>query len=390
MLAQVTRTTILALAGALLAAACSGSSEPDVLVVADATGVVAVDENGEEQQRLGTVDVGTFAFQPTWSHDGRYVAYSEASDTAAGDLVIAGVDGSETRLERTTRPYYFSWDPGGARVVTLRNLEIGDGILVESVGVDGTTEEIDRGAPYYFAWAPDGGRYLLHVEQTRIEEFVPGSGTESLGTAGAFQAPSWDEAGRVYIRADGGRQTLVLEDEAGPQDLASVGGHSQFTAAAGRVAIQTFATGDGVSDGQSAALQQLPSIEPGAVYVVDADGAERILDEAALAFFWSPDATSLLILSSDASGPGNVRWHVWDGAAVTDYEVYGVEPSWVASFLPFFDQYATSVSLWKPDGTAFAFPGVVDGERGVWLQRLIDDRPTKIADGYWAAWRPQP
>lgn len=386
----MTRTLVLAVAAALVAAACSGSAEPDILVVADLTGVVTIDENGAEVQRLGTVGEGVFAFQPTWSRDGRYVAYSEWGDTIAGDFVISGLDGSTTRLERATRPYYFSWDPGGARVVTLRNLEGGGGILVESVTVDGTTEEIDRGAPYYFAWAPDGGRYLLHVEQTRIEEFTPGAGSESLGIAGgAFQAPSWDESGRVYIRSDGGRQVLVLEDANGARDLAEVGGLSQMVAAGGRVAIQVFGSASSDGNGQSASYQQLPRIDPGALYVVDENGVEQILDERAAAFFWSPDASKLLILST-AADPGDVRWLVWDGEEMTSFEVYGVEPSWVANFLPFFDQYATSMSLWKPDGTAFAFPGVVDGERGIWVQRLLDERPTKIADGFWVAWQPQP
>lgn len=373
---------------ALVAAACSGSTEPDILVVSDLSGVVAIDENGAEVQRLGTVDEGVFAFQPTWSRDGRYVAYSEWGDSVAGDLVISGMDGSNTRLERATRPYYFSWDPGGARVVTLRNLEGGGGILVESVTVDGTTEEIDRGAPYYFAWAPDGGRYLLHVEQTRLEEFTPGSGSESLGAAGAFQAPSWDETGRVYIRSDGGRQILVLEEEDGSRDLAQVGGLSQMVAARGRVAIQVFGSVSGEGDGQSASYQQLPRIDTGTLYVVDESGVEPILDEPAAAFFWSPDASKLLILST-ASNPGDVEWRVWDGEELTSFGVYGVEPSWVANFLPFFDQYATSMSLWKPDGTAFAFPGIVDEERGIWLQRLLDERPTKIADGFWVAWQPE-
>jgi Tol biopolymer transport system component len=54
--------------------------------------------------------------------------------------------------------------------------------------------------------------------------------------------------------------------------------------------------------------------------------------------------------------------------------------------VPFFDQYAQSMTLWSPDGTAFAFPAAVNGEAGIWRQDLSGGDPIRVAGGSWVAW----
>ena len=61
-------------------------------------------------------------------------------------------------------------------------------------------------------------------------------------------------------------------------------------------------------------------------------------------------------------------------------------PGLLRDLVPFFDQYAQSMTLWSPDGSAFAFPGVVDGEDGIWVQELAGADPRRIAGGSWVAW----
>jgi hypothetical protein len=50
-------------------------------------------------------------------------------------------------------------------------------------------------------------------------------------------------------------------------------------------------------------------------------------------------------------------------------------------------QYAQSMSLWSPDGSAFAYPGISeDGQEGIWIQSARPDRaPVLVADGDFVA-----
>jgi hypothetical protein len=59
-------------------------------------------------------------------------------------------------------------------------------------------------------------------------------------------------------------------------------------------------------------------------------------------------------------------------------------------YLQYFEQYAQSMSLWSPDGTAFAYPGTnEDGEEGVWIQSARADRAAVlVTDGDFVAWSP--
>ena len=73
---------------------------------------------------------------------------------------------------------------------------------------------------------------------------------------------------------------------------------------------------------------------------------------------------------------------MWDGASSF------VTPRFIPSlrlageYLPFFEQYAQSMSPWSPDGSAFAYPGISeDGQEGIWIQCARPDRaPVLVAE----------
>ena len=48
------------------------------------------------------------------------------------------------------------------------------------------------------------------------------------------------------------------------------------------------------------------------------------------------------------------------------------------------------MSLWSPDSSAFAYPGMnEDGEEGIWIQSARPDRAAVlVADGDFVAWSP--
>ena len=81
------------------------------------------------------------------------------------------------------------------------------------------------------------------------------------------------------------------------------------------------------------------------------------------------------------------RWSLWSDRGLEEVVVFGPDGSFVRDFLPFFDQYAQNVSLWAPDGSAFAFPGTIDGESGIWVQQ-VGGELDRVSDGTWVSWSP--
>ena len=81
---------------------------------------------------------------------------------------------------------------------------------------------------------------------------------------------------------------------------------------------------------------------------------------------------------------------MWDGTS--SFLTPRFVPSMLiaGAYLRFFEQYAQSMSLWSPDGSAFAYPGTnEDGEEGIWIQSARPDRaPVLVADGDFVAWSP--
>jgi TolB protein len=64
-------------------------------------------------------------------------------------------------------------------------------------------------------------------------------------------------------------------------------------------------------------------------------------------------------------------------------------PLFAAQFLPFFDQYAASHSIWSPHSDAIVLPAIDDAGQAHISVVPIDGRsPLRIADGVLATWSP--
>jgi hypothetical protein len=83
-----------------------------------------------------------------------------------------------------------------------------------------------------------------------------------------------------------------------------------------------------------------------------------------------------------------VRWGVWSGGRVVTNGPYQPSQTFGSEYLPFFDQYAQAFTPWAPDGSAFAFAGVIDGTAGVYVQPADGGPPTRVSDGEFVLWSP--
>lgn len=376
---------------AFLAAACNGSSAPEIepgrLVVVQADGNVAVIEpDGSDLVTLTTDGTPERPyFQPIWSRDGAAVAYSRLGPEPT--LNVTSADGATTAsIDTASGTFYYSWS---SRDDLLFLSNAAAGLRLELTSFDGTNltepRTVATGAPLYFSWDPDGDRLATHVSLDRLELSDFDQSTELGPEPGVFQAPQWTDRGIVAVETlAGAPRLIVVSPEGEVEPLATLAGPAYFVASPDgtRVAVQAIIE---ESDVLSAIYQPIPAVPSNRLAVVDTERAEvtAVSNGLALAFFWSPGGDRLLVLDITPESAG--RWSVWDGDELR--EVVQVRPSesFVRNVLPFFDQYAQSMSLWSPDGTEFAFPGTIEGEEGIWIQPL-DGEPRLVSDGTWVSW----
>lgn len=374
----------------LVAAACSGGTESGDdgrLAIVDQDGALAVHTAGGELVATLTDPGGeATVFQPVWSGPESIVFVEQAG--GAGSLVVTGIDGIEQRrVEFATAPFYVYPRPGGdgsADIVTLRN-HLEGGLASEVIHDDGTVTALEGGFPFFFTWTDDGS-VVAHVESSSVDVVYPNP-AQIAARPGSFGAPGSRGDDVVLVRSSGpvANLTLVAGDES--TDLATLRGPVHLVVGGDRVAVRSIAQ-DGGPGGIEALAQTIPTLRPDALAVVGLDDGtvEIVATEGVVAFCWDPDGRRLLHLVT--GDEAELTWQVWEDGAVTDYVSFLPDASWFANLVPFFDQYAQSMSLWSPDGSAFAFPGSVGGEFGVWVQHLDQSSPVRISSGSWVAWGP--
>jgi TolB protein len=390
------------IATAIVAAACTGAPEgpsgalsslPEplhgerLLVLMDDGAVVTVAPDGSELRSVAAsrgedVDVK----QPVWSPDGRSVAWAEfeVDDAGAHSRVVASdpEGASRTEFDVETATFFLQWDPTSSRIAYLGSYRGAVGMGVAERGADGSPTAVTLGAgrPFYLSWAPDGDLLLIHVGTRTLGTLDLEGNLEEIGDApGIFQAPVWLADGRmVYAVIEGRRQTLVVRDGGAPRELVRFTGAIEFVASPDGTRVAYRVTGE---DG------------PGGVSVVNLRSrrSASIIRTATSAFHWSPDGKRLLLMTREESDDAAVhRWMVWErGEATPLGPAFEPSPTFLRDYVPFYGQYAQTMTLWAPDGRSFAFAGSIGERAGIWVQELDATEPTLVLDGgSVVAWSP--
>jgi len=360
---------------------------PGPLVIVDGFGdVITIEPDGSDLNQVtdhgGTVGV----WQPLFAPDGETLMWSE-SGSDGFSLVVQEPD-EQLRFPMASLTFYSMWSPDGSQIATLHNGPTG-GVELEVIDLASEARTVvSSGASYYFSWDPEGTGFVSHIGGNALS-VDRGDGASILdNTTGDFQAPSWSEAGLIYARggllirrATVDSEPTVLADLPGPVTIA-VGPSGR------RVAVQSIGPD---TEPIEAAFQSAPEIPANRVAVIDLESGsvEIATREPAFSFFWSPDGSALLLLTS-SDREGELAWSVWQDGTRGDPVSFVPNGVLVRDVLPFFDQYSQSWSPWAADSSAFAFVGRLDGQEGVWVQHLGDDSPTFVTQGSWVAWSPLP
>ena len=383
--------------------------------IAYATEDGAIYETGlDAQGPRSLTPEGTKSTWPTWSADGRYLAFSglRSGTNGLGQIAVyvKGPGESEARPVYTNEPgtdaiarktpHYALWSPDGRRLSFIaQTWKGGLTLFVHDTTEGGEASSVVSGGPLYMSWSPDSRFLLVHSSQFHhLVDFEDnGKPRRMPGVATQYMAPSWSPAGNAMALlrdAGAGRQNLMLGSTDGEsvRAVAEVDGRASFAWS---------------PDGKAIALGRDPDAASGyyaGLWLVDVEAAAetRIVDGPLLCFFWSPDATRLAYVAPSEDAEGSVRWAVVsvDG---------GAEPRYLADFQPtqeqltmfmFFDQYGQSHSPWSPDGSQIVFSGTLGRQavrvplpEGDTTSVFVADaggeaEPQRIAQGFIGVWSP--
>jgi TolB protein len=362
---------------------------PGRIAVLDGLGaLVTIDPDGSDPVVLAeTVPGETLVQQPTWSPDGRRIAWVRVATGEGGipTLVTAAADGTTPTETRTAViPFYLSWDPTSSRIAYLGAASSTDIQLgVAEVAGAGDATALDTGTSYYLSWNPTGDELFVHVDTDRLDRLELGGAITAVDEPGMFNVPVWTADGRslVYATAGEHRQRLVAHDVERDRAEALVRFDGGITFVVDRDARRVaFQVARGPGD-----------VDPLSVLDRETGEVEAVAAEIVPAYFWSPDGSRLLYLIPEETPEGFLfRWGVWDGESSFTTPRFAPTDTFAREYLRFFEQYAQSMTLWAPDGSAFAYAGTNEaGETGVWIQPAVEGvDPVLLGAGVFASWSP--
>ena len=365
------------------------SELPGRLVVVDDDGnIVTMGPDGSASTDI-TQDGGEAAGyrQPAFSPVSDTVVWSEINAEGSGLGSSDGRGENRTSVPMAAPPFYMFWSPDGNGIGVLHNSAAG-AIEFEVVDVSATTSEVlAEGSSFYFSWSPDSSQVAAHA---RPEFFgtigLDGESSDLGATAPGYQAPHWISAGILHLAEAGlelrqtGGESRLLATAPGPVAFVA---NRQGTS----VAVQSFVEEE-TPPGVNATVTETPAIPSNTVVVIDVDSGEmsEVVGAASLGLFWSPDGESLLVLTPDEGGAAELATTVWRAGETTELSTISPNPTFVGDVLRFFDQYGQSLQLWSPDSAAFALPGAIDDDPGIWVYLVAGGDPVNVHDGSWVSW----
>src|SRR6266496_83007 len=213
------RSPVLIMVGSLVA--CKEATRPptvEVEITFASNGVLYVtDTSGTPPERVVPQDESSY--EPTWSPDGRYVAFTRQTQTSPSswDYQVTVLDtetGVETPLSVGPRDNFSpAWSPNGQQIAFLsRSKDSTNGATIRIIQSTGTgTREL--GTAHYYVraprWAPDGTR--LAVTDSAVEVAIVDANTGALvKVLSPGFSPAWSPDGSTIAFVCSGQSAAAI------------------------------------------------------------------------------------------------------------------------------------------------------------------------------------
>ena len=366
---------------------------PGQIAFACSWAICVANADGSGVARLTDLKSG-LALGPSWSPDGRKIAFTSSEGTGEDtvSIYVMNADGSNMK-QLTDHPLVGlgpSWSPDGRQIAFLGSSGTGDeyqlAIYVMNADGSGVTRLVDYddealGIPGTLSWSPDG-RQMVFTSFGTGDEYTSaiyvmnadGSSVRQLTDHTNYDAsPVWspdgrriafiswedvdtpDVSGGIYVmNADGSNVTQLADD-------------SEFT----RLSLSLSWS----PDGRRIAFTSLGEEDTWAIYVMNADGSDvtHLADSTGQVtpFFlpsisWSPDGRQVAFTSSRDEGASVISIANADGSGVreltdnSEFAQFDSSPVWSpasVTALSFTDDHGDSIS----DATPVLDGSTVDG-----------------------------
>ncbi len=402
--------------------------------------IQVVDAQGGHRQSLTTdaANSNTVAYMfPTWSRDSRRIAFVQFTgdqNAHSGALLLEpATGGTPTTVYTSTQqlPFYLYWSPNSQRIGFLAQDDTSTSLVLGSTDGKATNDKVDTGSSVFWDWAPDSRSILMHTggskrdsQDAQLALVQEGQKPQQISSQpGDFQAPQFAPNGSKMLYAstsNSDQDALYLADARGGNPRAIL----NYT---GTLAFAWSPDGKKIASLSTPADSDVPV--NGAIFISDADGKNRqpLIKENALGFYWSPDSKQLAYLTIETGGPSGscaplcpaspsqvlaqrmhgaraglalaapqrqsanlrLQWHIVSVADGKSHMVVSFTPTdHFVALVPFFDQYARSLTFWSPDSQHLVYTQVEsDGSGSVWVADVAGGtQPRRIGDGTLAVW----
>lgn len=396
------------------------------IVFVDLNGRIATINPDGSEMRVLTGERRVFQF-PCWSPQSDQIAAVGSNDNGGGLYVLS--DKSEINLtypelyfSHNQLPFYQYWSPDGQRLSFLTTHPQGFGLRIAELAGK-SSYLLTIGQPLFWTWTKNPDQLFIHSGFTEADARLTFIGTggdgwgENIAQPGYFQVPGISQDGRFWafaaVDAFGSRQLIVKNNETEDKQLFDQKGMLALGWSPVTPLLAFIATDS---------AEQRPY---GPLTLIDAQNRRKqvLIDKNVIAFFWSPDGKKLAYLqltpsrtirpatmNEDAYEPTGTMYtngvvpftldfpeedpllyldlHVVDLETKQRRFLTTVAPplTFLNQFLPFFDQYGLSHSLWSPDSRALVMAHV-KGETAVLQHIPINgDAVSEIVEGLMPSW----
>ncbi len=364
----------------------------------------------DDSPEAGPAPDGTDYGWPTFSPDGKRIAYSAETHKQAEDSFAVWVyDLARSQAmpifeSRSERIIYMVWTPDGNHLSFLLGEPHGLSLVLAEVKESTPVRIVTTGMPLYFDWGAPG-EVALHTlaldsdrtEQVSLMSLTPTSqNTVKVLSSGRtpFKTPAWSPDGKhlAYIASYHAESNIVVADAdaSHPRSVVSLPVGENSFGWAPDSALLAYST---------AITPQDPTYHGIKLVDVATANSKWLTKDDVAAFFFAPDSRHIAFIGVPAEKP-YYSWAVGDvktGAqkALGNFLAAPDE----ATAYRYFDQLAVSHTIWSPDSSSFIYAGVhLEGSPdkalgyapapSAWIVPIDGSKPPAIANAVLAFFSP--